>query len=229
MSRLHDYDCPFCERSSSLDDNRIKFETVFLDRGQAEGPRMLCALLAVCANEKCNKFTLRVTLNEVEDGKNGFPKAGNTIQVWGLIPDSKAKIFPTYIPQQLRSDYEEACKIINLSPKASATLSRRCLQGAIMDFWGVKSARLYDQIEQIKDKVDPETWKAIDAVRQLGNIGAHMEEDVNLIIDVDPGEADLLVKLIEDLFNDWYITREKRRERTSAIVDAAQSKKRPKN
>ena len=32
---------------------------------------------------------------------------------------------------QLMDDYEEACAIVNLSPKASATLSRRCLQGMI--------------------------------------------------------------------------------------------------
>ena len=31
-------------------------------------------------------------------------------------------------------------------------------------------------------------WQAIDAVRSIGNIGAHMEKDINLIVDVDPEE-----------------------------------------
>jgi len=39
--------------------------------------------------------------------------------------------------------------------------------------------------------VDPLTWEAIDAVRKLGNIGAHMEKDINVIVDVDPEEAEL--------------------------------------
>ena len=52
-----------------------------------------------------------------------------------IRPKSIAYKFPDYIPQAIRSDYEEACSIVNLSPKASATLSRRCLQGMIRDFF----------------------------------------------------------------------------------------------
>jgi hypothetical protein len=44
---------------------------------------------------------------------------------------------PDYIPEQIKDDYYEACSILNLSPKASATLARRCLQGMIRDFWGI--------------------------------------------------------------------------------------------
>ena len=67
--------------------------------------------------------------------------------------------------------------------------------------------RLIDEIEAIEDKVDPLTWKAIDAVRSVGNIGAHMEKDINVIVDVDPDEAAQLISLIEILIKDWYITR----------------------
>ena len=34
-----------------------------------------------------------------------------------------------------------------------------------------------------------------------------MEKDVNLIVDIDPGEAQKLVKLLELLLKDWYIAR----------------------
>ena len=61
---------------------------------------------------------------------------GDLVKRWRLIPESDAKVFPDYIPQQIREDYVEASKIKELSPKASATLSRRCLQGMIRDFWG---------------------------------------------------------------------------------------------
>jgi hypothetical protein len=72
----------------------------------------------------------------------------------------------------------------------------------IRDFWGIRKDQLVDEI---KDKVDSSVWTAIDAVRKIGNIGAHMEKDVDLIIDVDPDEAGLLIKLIETLLSDWYI------------------------
>jgi hypothetical protein len=113
-----------------------------------------------------------------------------------------------------------------LSPKASATLSRRCLQGILRDFWGVKPGRLVDEINEIRPKVDPLTWDAIEAVRQLGNIGAHMEKDINIIVDVDPDEAKLLIELIETLLREWYIAREERKTRMGALVTAA-SKKSP--
>ena len=35
--------------------------------------------------------------------------------------------------------------------------------------------------------------------RSIGNIGAHMAKDKNLIIDIDPDEADHLIQLIENL------------------------------
>lgn len=61
------------------------------------------------------------------------------------------------------------------------------------------------------------TWDSIEAVRKIGNIGAHMEKDINVIVDVDPEEAGLLIGLIESLIDDWYVTRHQRAERHSAI------------
>lgn len=124
-----------------------------------------------------------------------------------LYPTSLAKQFPDYIPRAIREDYEEAYSILSLSPKASATLSRRCLQGMIRDFWKVKPGKLYDEISAIKDKVPESQWKAIDSIRSLGNIGAHMEKDVNEIINIDDGESEKLIKLIELLIEKWYISR----------------------
>ena len=128
-----------------------------------------------------------------------------------IRPRSMAKQYPDYIPQQIREDYEEACAILFLSPKASATLSRRCLQGMIRDYWGITKNRLIDEIFALKDKIQPDLWEAIDNLRQLGNIGAHMEKDVDLIVDIDPGEAEKLIKLIELLIKEWYINREERK------------------
>ena len=107
----------------------------------------------------------------------------------------------------------------------SATLSRRCLQGILRDFWAVKPGRLVDEIAQIEEKIDPVTWSAIDAVRKLGNIGAHMEKDINLIVDVEPAEAGLLIGLVETLVKEWYVSRAEREARMSAVIAAASDKK----
>ncbi len=110
------------------------------------------------------------------------------------------------------------------SPKASATLSRRCLQGILRDFWQVTPDLLYREIDQIKDRVDVEVWEAIDSIRKVGNIGAHMEKDINVIVDVDPKEATILMGLIEMLIKEWYIAREERKARLSQVKEIAENK-----
>jgi hypothetical protein len=94
----------------------------------------------------------------------------------------------------------------------------------IHDFHGISKARLIDEIEAIKSSVDPLTWKAIDGVRSIGNIGAHMERDINVVVDVDPDEARLLLGLIETLVDDWYIARHEREKRLSRLVSVAEDK-----
>ena len=136
-----------------------------------------------------------------------------------------AKPQPDYIPQSIREDYIEACRIKNLSPKASATLARRCLQGMIRDFWGISKPTLKLEIEGLENLIAAETWDAIDAIRSIGNVGAHMEKDVNIIIDIEPDEADLLLKLVEDLFEEWYVARHDREERQRRLKELASSKK----
>jgi hypothetical protein len=153
---------------------------------------------------------------------------GPPLQKWSLLPRSRAKPQPDYIPEPIRTDYEEACLILNDSPKASATMSRRCLQGIVRDFWQIpenKRGNLGAELSAIKDKVASSTWDAITTIREVGDIGAHMEKDVNFIVDVEPEEATLLLELIEILFQDWYVDRQNRLDRDAA-VKALASKKR---
>jgi len=51
-----------------------------------------------------------------------------------------------------------------------------------------------------------------------------MEKDIDLIVDVEPQEADLLIGLIEILINDWYIATENRKNHLKTLV-ALQIKK----
>lgn len=142
------------------------------------------------------------------------------------MPPSSAEVFPDYVPLSIRQDYEEACLIIDLSPKAAATLARRALQGIVRDFWNGTGRTLKDEIDSVKDKCDPLTWDAMNSVREVGNIGAHMEKNINQIVDVDPDEAQLLIKLIEMLVNETYILSHSRSKNMQAVKELAADKKR---
>lgn len=169
-----------------------------------------------CSNLECKEYTI--------EAKLGIAGNSDYLHSWKLRPQSAAKPLPNYIPIAIKADYEEACLILNLSSKASATLARRCLQGMIRDFWNVKPQNLFQEIESIRDKVEPDTWEAIDVVRKVGNIGAHMEKDINQIVEVDENEAGLLIGLIEMLIEEWYVSRYERKQRLAQIKQLGQDK-----
>ena len=77
----------------------------------------------------------------------------------------------------------------------------------IHHFHKIKERNLNFEIKALEGVVDSDVWVAIDKVRQMGNIGAHMDKDVNLMIDVEHDEAEMLIWLIEYLIKDWYIHR----------------------
>jgi hypothetical protein len=94
----------------------------------------------------------------------------------------------------------------------------------IRDFHGIKKARLADEIEALQGLIPSFQWNAIDGLRKIGNIGAHMEKDVNVVIDIDPQEASKLLKLVEMLLEQWYINRREQEELCLQISTVSASK-----
>ena len=183
---------------------------------------MMARILSMrCANNDCRQVQLGIELHKAEVFRSVCDHwtKKDLIQSWNLLPQSLAKPQPSYIPKPIVEDYKEACLIRDLSPKASATLSRRCLQGIIRDFCGVSDRTLFLEIDTLKKQVKggkgpkqvlEDTVDAIDAVRKIGSIGAHMEKDINVIVDVESMEAQKLIDLIELLFREWYVQRHNR-------------------
>lgn len=215
------WECPYCYHNATItNSNQSEDKHIFYLKNKYEKKIALTTLVITCPNRDCKEISIHAWLNSNNNSSGEFYNNdldSNLLHYWKLLPESNAKIFPNYISLSILNDYQEACKIRDLSPKASATLSRRCLQGILRDFWKVKPDNLNKEINQIEEKVDPLIFDAINAVRQLGNIGAHMEKDINLIIDVEPNEAQKLIELIELLLEEWYIARHRREERLKSI------------
>jgi hypothetical protein len=170
--------CPYCNHPTTVTDpNEDKdwINVKIAENNLGYKSRVGFYYLAVaCPNEKCKKLFFKLVLGTASKNRFGdYEYAGKDLNTWQLLPESSAKPQPSYIPKQIIEDYTEACKIKDLSPKASATLSRRCLQGMIRDFWSisVKSGKLADEISELEDKVSTPEWEAIDAIRSVGNVG----------------------------------------------------------
>jgi hypothetical protein len=238
------YICPHCgitqiptEKSSRTFESfaRVgKFEEM---RGNADAETLKLVGQAVrCADPKCQRVSVAVSLglgtSDRFSGQDLIPESVFWASV--LYPGKVGKPFPEHVPAAMLEDYKEAWSIIDLSPKSSATLARRCLQAMIRDFCGIKRRTLFHEIDALRelageDKlprgVDPDTIGAMLALKDVGNIGAHMSEVDGLILDVEPGEAETLLALIEMLFADWYVTRGKRAERIAAVLGVGEAKK----
>lgn len=223
MARDTSWTCPYCNRVATITSENVSGDTHAFGKNNKLGLLGLHTWVTVCPNGQCREFTIAASLYKGAYDPN-FKLVGSPIETWNLRPQSKAKPFPSYIPAPILDDYKEACLIQDLSPKASATLSRRCLQGMIRNYWGIKKARLVDEVADLQGKIDSTTWAAIDAVRKIGNIGAHMEKDINVIIDVDANEAEMLLQLIEVLLEEWYVRRHEREQHMNKVVAAAQAK-----
>lgn len=217
--------CPFCNHNATITAENYSEHEFNFYKNNKFGFQYIKIEVISCPNYECKKYTLKFFLHDCIDkgGRVHVPET-EPKQTWTLIPAAETKMFPDYVPLPILVDYREACLIRDLSPKASATLSRRCLQGMIRDFWKIKKSRLCDEINELQNKIDPTTWAAIDSVRKIGNIGAHMEKDIDLIIEVAPEEAKLLIGLIETLIKDWYISRHEREQNMEEIIAMAEGK-----
>ena len=116
------------------------------------------------------------------------------------------------VPISFKVDYLEACDVLEISAKASAALSRRVLQG-ILNEQGFTGRNLKTQIDRAIDETEPQRVLpsririTMDAVRKFGNFAAHPITDQTTlqVIEVETGEAEWCLQIIEDLFEHYYI------------------------
>ena len=90
------------------------------------------------------------------------------MQAWPILPEAGIRGLPKSVPVEVAQEYTQARKLMPISRTAAATFARRCLQAMIRDFWGIKKNFLSEEVNALQEKVDPDTWQAIDSVRQIG-------------------------------------------------------------
>ncbi len=164
-----------------------------------------------CPNKNCQKLIIRLASGEKRTNHHM-----NIIGTYKRTSDefirpltSTRPPIPTEVEPQFIGDYKEACLIQTLSPKASAALSRRCLQSILREKAGIKKGDLAKEIDQIiaSNSLPSHLSKSIDAVRQIGNFAAHPIKSTSTgeIVEVEEGEAEWLLDVIESLFDFYFV------------------------
>jgi len=128
---------------------------------------------------------------------------------------------PKEVPAEIAEDYKEACLVLPDSAKASAALSRRCLQNLLREAAKVKPGKLADEIQEVLDSrsLPSHLAEAIDGIRQIGNFAAHPTKSTNTgeIISVEAGEAEWNLDVLEGLFDFYYVQPAKTAQKRAAL------------
>jgi hypothetical protein len=134
-----------------------------------------------------------------------------------VYPHSQTKPLPLEVPESYKVEFPEACGVLPISPKASAALSRRLLQRVLREEFQIPPSDLSREIDVfIQTKGASSTLNdEIDAIRNIGNFAAHpmKSSSTGEIVDVEPGEAEWLIDVIEDLFDFAFVQPKKLQER----------------
>jgi hypothetical protein len=190
-------------------------DSLYLDPGCNE---MIGFFAAECPN--CNRviLTLKVTTGEVD------PTTVHHM-VWPFLA---SRIVPQEVPEHIGSDYREASVTLNLSPKASAALSRRCLQ-CLLDDKGTKGRDLNAQIDQVLPTLPSYIAENVDSIRMVGNYAAHptKSSSTDQIVEVEPGEAEWNLDVLDQLFDFFYVKPAEAARKRDALNAKLQDAKKP--
>jgi hypothetical protein len=151
----------------------------------------------------------------------------------GDVQTVKAKEFLAYprgslraraaveVPDKFADDYNEACAVLNDSPKAAAALARRCLQHVLRAHAKVTSADLIKEIDQAisTGRLPSHINSSLDSVRNVGNLAAHpiKSQRTGEILNVEPGEAEWTLDTLEALFDFYFVEPAKAKARADAL------------
>ena len=128
---------------------------------------------------------------------------------------------PSEVPLEFSVDYREACLILADSPKASAALSRRCLQTILREKTEVPHKDLYGEVRWVIENAGLPSLlvEVLDIPREIGNVGTHPMKNLEtgMIADVERWEAEWCLEIIEALYEHYFVAPARNEERLQRL------------
>jgi hypothetical protein len=171
----------------------------------------------------CQKALVSITKN--------FPGTMIADESWQVYPRNGSRLpARPEVPPLLAEDFNEAGQVLELSPKASAALSRRCLQALLRD-QGYMQKDLAPAIQAVLDarQLPSGLSHNLDAIRNIGNFAAHPMKDQQSgsIVAVEPHEAEWNLDVLEGLFDFYYVQPAKDATKIAALNAKLQAAGKP--
>jgi hypothetical protein len=179
---------------------------------KSEHDRAIDLSLSSCP--ECGKLILAITQ---------FRDQGATRPGTGVVyPAGATRPLPSealIAAPSLADDFAEAVAVLAVSRKASAALSRRCLQFILVNAGGATKRDLAEQIDEVLPKLPPDLAVNVDAIRHVGNFAAHplKSKQSGDIVEVEEGEAEWLLDVLEELIDFYYVAPAQQQSKRDAL------------
>lgn len=153
-----------------------------------------------------------LTHANVEYGLAREPGTGTWVEsdkfiLWPRV-SSRLPVSPD-VPEQYASLAREAGLILADSPRASAALSRRCLQELLRNEAKAPPSTLYHEVEWALTNADlpSRARRSLHSLREIGNMAAHPNKAPGSddYLEVEPTEADWTLDVLDDLFDHYFV------------------------
>jgi hypothetical protein len=194
--------CPHCK--VGIAENYTRVAVANYPQMTLQDSTIVPGIAWIALQQRCSEC--HEVIIQLERNSPALPRA--TFLGYPHATDS-ARDIPPEVTAPFSEDFKQACDVLPLSAKASAALSRRCLQAILRDKAGTKQKDLYDQIEEVSAPgiLPSHIVQDLHAVRTIGNFGAHPIKSTNTgeIVDVEPGEAEWNLDVIESLFDFYFV------------------------
>jgi hypothetical protein len=171
-------------------------------------------------SHKCPECRKQIMwLNEIDTNPESGEK--EILATTLLFPKYPIKQLPDEVPDKFANDFREANETLPISPKASAALSRRCLQSLIREKEGISEKTLFAEVDKLlkSNRLPKYLADDLDAIRIVGNFAAHPIKDTSTgeIVEVEPGEAEWTLKVLEDLLLFYFVEEARSAARRDAL------------
>lgn len=166
----------------------------------------------------CHRVTIVALQHPIWSGEHPIPPRRFRIHPAG----TSRPPLPPEVTAEFAADYLEACRVLPHSAKASAALSRFALQYLLEKKAGVKPNDLAKEIDELlaSKTLPAHLHRIVDMIRGYGNFGTHPipSAQTGAIIEVEAGEAECLLEILEALF-DWYFVQPTIWDQRKAALD----------
>lgn len=213
--------CPHCAVYSSLRIEKTVKRFDWEDDGVVVQPLQSGSFDFICSCPHCrNTIFVQAAAHIFVTNRTEIEKtSGGTIVSY--YPYKKHVQVAPKIPNKYANDFREAQLVLDVSPKASAALSRRIVQNVIREEFGIRHNSLASEIVKFIALPDIPSYlaDAVDAIRNVGNFAAHPIKDTSTgeIAEVEPGEAEWLIEVLDDLLDFTFVQPKRLDERKQQL------------